>query len=131
MNLTSTDIKDMLLADSSLGLVFGDNLNIGQEPETPDNCVTIFDTTGRPPQLTLDGINDYYYPSVQIRVRNNSYLTGATLAHNIMVYLHGREHETWNSTLYTLIQCMGEPFLLDWSNNKARFVINFDIQRRT
>jgi len=139
MNAPSVDIKDMLVAKSSLGLVFDPkdsnrNLFIGREPSTkvaPDDCVTVFDTPGGPPQLTLAGNENYYYPSVQIRVRNNDYLTGWNLLYDIMVALHGRAQETWNGTLYSVIQAAGGPAFLDWdANNRARFIINFNMQRR-
>ena len=131
MNSSAEDIKDMLVDESSLGLTFATNLFVGREPSSPDDCVTIFETPGFPPQLTLKQGEDYYYPSVQIRVRNNNYQTGWTLAHNIMVSLHGRGHETWNETLYTVIRCTNGPDLLDWDeNSRARFIINFNMQRR-
>jgi hypothetical protein len=130
MNAPSVDIKDMLEAQSSLGLTFGTNLFIGREPTSPDNCVTIFDTPGGPPALTLDNI-DYNYPSIQVRVRNNDYLTGWGLIDDIKNFLHGKSHETWNGTRYELIACTVEPAMLDWDeNNRARFVTTFNIQRR-
>jgi hypothetical protein len=131
MNPTSKDIKDMLEAESSLGLTFATDLFIGKEPAMPDDCVTIFDTPGYPPQLTLKKGEDYYRPSVQIRVRNNSYLTGWDLINDIKIALHGVGQETWNSTLYSVIKCSMEPALLDWDEkNRARFVATFDVQRR-
>jgi len=130
MNASSIDIVEMLEAESSLGLTFGTDLFIGKELSKPDNCVTIFDTPGFSPLLTLDG-GDYYYPSIQIRFRNNDYRTGWDLIHDIRVSLHGRSHETWNGTLYTVIYCSSGPAFLDWDeNDRARFVINFDMQRR-
>jgi len=131
MNPPSEDVKDMLEAESSLGLTFATDLFIGKEPAAPKNCVTIFDTPGFPPQLTLDPGGEYYYPSVQIRVRNTSYSIGWNLIHDIMVSLHGRGHETWNGTLYTVIYCSSGPALLDWDeNSRARFIVNFNLQRR-
>lgn len=131
MNATSEDIKDMLEAESSLGLTFAINLFIGKEPADPDNCVTIFDTHGAPPQLTYNKNEIYQYPSVHIRVRNRAYMTGWTLANDIKDALHGRAQETWNATYYGLIISTGEPALLDWDEHgRARFIINFDIQRR-
>jgi len=131
MNSSSEDIKDMLEAESSLGLTFGTNLFIGREPSKPDNCVTIFDTMGRSPQLTLNKEEYYEYPSIQIRVKNNKYDEGWTEINNIMLSLHGRAHETWNETVYSLIQCIGGIAFLDWTeNNRSRFVVNFNIQRR-
>lgn len=131
MNATSVDIKDMLVSESTLGLTFATDIFIGKEPTSPNEVVTIFDTPGRANQLTLRQGEDYYYPSIQIRVRSTEYLTGFALASNIIAVLHARAHETWSGTLYTLIQCMGEPVLLDWDeNNRCRFIINFNIQRR-
>jgi len=132
MNASSVDIKDLLVAESSLGLVFATNLFIGKEPSTPDECATIFDTPGFPTQLTLDGGgDDYQYPSIQIRVRSNSYTDGWDLIQDITTALHGTSQETWNGTLYSVIMCSSGPALLDWdSNNRPRFIVNFNIQRR-
>lgn len=131
MNPSSEDIKDMLTEDVSLGLTFGTNLYISMEPALPDDCVTLFDTGGMPPQLTLAKGEDYFYPALQIRVRNKSFMTGWLLAENIRESLHGRAQETWNGTLYSLVQCSSGPVLLDYDENRrARIVINFLIQRR-
>ena len=131
MNPASQDIKDMLEGESSLGLIFATDLFVGKEPPTPDNCVTIFDTPGYPDILTLEGDGELYSPSVQIRVRNTSYLTGWDLANDIRAVLHGKNNETWNGSSYEFIKCTGGPFLLDWDNNgRCRFVINFDMKRR-
>ena len=131
MNIPSVDIKDMLESDSGLGLSFAENLFIGKEPAIPDNTITIFDTYGFPPQVTLDRVNNYYYPSIQIRIRNNSYKIGLELAQDIVISLHGRAQESWGGVLYTSIRCMSGPALLDYDNNdRPRFIINFDLQRR-
>jgi len=131
MNSSSVDIKEMLVEDTSLGLTFATNLFIGREPIKPNDCVTIFDTPGFAPLLTLDG-GGYYYPSIQIRIRNTDYRTGWSLAFAIMVLLHGRANEiSSDGTLYTGIYCSSGPALLDWDeNNRARFIVNFNIQRR-
>lgn len=127
---TSFDIKDMLVADSSLGLIYGTNLFIGMEPSNPKNCVTIFDTPGFPPDLSMD-LSTYERPSIQIRVRNISYLTGMGLAQSILTALNGRSKEVWNESFYSGIFCANGPALLDWdTNSNARFIVNFDIQRR-
>jgi len=134
MNAVSKDIKDMLVADTDLSLVFATNLFVGAEPTLPKDCVTIFDTPGGPPQLTLGGkkANEgYYYPAIQIRVRNANYITGETLIQKIRDSLHGRAQETWNGTLYSVILCSSGPAMLDWTENGlVRFIVNFNIQRR-
>ena len=132
MNATSVDIAAILVADTSLGLTIASNLFVGKEPTSPENAVTILDTPGEPPQLTLAGKGeDYYYPSFQIRVRNIDYRTGYNLAHDIMVSLHSRASEVWNDTLYTVITCISDVSLMDWDDNGlCRFIVNFNAQRR-
>lgn len=131
MNPASIDIAGMLVSNSALSLSLGTNLFIGKEPVTPNNCTTIFDTPGYPPDKFYDQDSHYYRPAIQIRVRNVSYLIGWQLIHDIKEFLHCRDQSTWNSTLYSAIFCSQEPALLDWdSNDRARFVSTFDIQRR-
>jgi len=131
--MVSEDIKDILEGDSSLGLVFGENLFIGKEPPAPRNCVTIYDTYGGPPSLTLQGKEGgfYEYNSIQIKVRNASYPDGYELCYNIMASLHGINHYAVEDTLYTAIICTSGPALLEWDDNgNASFIINFNVQRR-
>jgi hypothetical protein len=135
MNAPSVDIRHILEAkDDSSGsydLEFATNLFIGREPSAPKNCVTIYDTSGYPPYLGLGGDTGYEYPSVQIRVRNASYINGWNMINDIKDALHGRHQETWNGTLYSVIYCTSDPALLDWDDNgNVRFVCNFNIQRR-
>jgi hypothetical protein len=132
MNATSVDIADMLMAESSLGLEIKENLFVGKEPTKPPNCVTVYDSYGLAPQLTLAGQGEaYLYESVQIRIRNEDYRAGMDLALKIMLSLHGRASETWNGTLYTVIFCISGPALLSWDDNElAKFIINFNLQRR-
>ena len=130
MNAPSIDIKDLLEAEISLGLTYATNLFIGKEPVNPANCVTIFDTTSIPPQLTLTS-QGYEYPSVQIRVRNIDYLTGWNLIESIKNLLHGLNNISCNGYLITLIYCASGPVLLDWDEkSRARLIVNFNLQRR-
>jgi hypothetical protein len=131
MNAQSEDIKDILEAESSLGLTFATDLFIGKEPDSPDDTVTIFDTMGFPDDMTYDATEIYERPSIQIRVRSNDYMTGMALAKDIKDSLHGRGNETWNGTLYAVIRSVGGPALMDWDvSDRARFIINFNLQRR-
>ena len=133
MNPTSEDIKDFIEQESDLDLAFATNLFIGREPATPDNCVTIFDTPGYPPSMTLKGKEEgsIFYPSIQIRVRNNDYQTGWNLIDRIKLLLHGTVKEIINSTSYDYIKCISEPFLLGFDEaDRALFVSTFDICRK-
>jgi len=133
MNAPSFDTKDMLEADgdsSGFGFIYGSDLFIGTEPTMPKDCVTIFDTPGFAPYLGLTS-KGYEYPSIQVRVRNKKYIDGWNLIENIKDSLHGRSHETWNGTLYTIIYCTSGPALLDRDDNgNFRFICNFNLQRR-
>ena len=134
MNAPSYDIMEILEAygeSSGLGLDFAIDLFIGKEPDKPNNCVTIYDTPGFPPYLGIGGETGYEYPSVQIRVRNIDQMNGWAQAEAIKNVLHGKNHTTVNGTLYTVIICSSGPTLLDWDDNgRARFIMNFNLQRR-
>lgn len=136
MNAPSVDIKDILEAESSLGLTFITNLFVGKEPATPDNCVTIYDTPGMAPDITLKGKSEdsqnLKRPSIQVRVRNNNYVTGWNLINDIKEVLHLISGETWNGTLYDSILCVIEPAMLNWDseNDRVHFVSTFNIARR-
>lgn len=133
MNIPSEDIKNMLLNEDSsfLEYTFTKDIYIGSEPTVPDNCITIFDTPGMGPMLTLDQYTAQEYPSVQIRVRNNSYKEGWNQLHDVMVALHGRANETWDGTMYDTVRCSMNPTFLSWDENgRAIFVATFDIRRK-
>ncbi len=130
MNTPSVDIKDMLEAESSLGLVYKDNLFVGVVPADKDSCTTIIDQPGSGPHLGVN-YSDYYYDAVQVQVRDNDYLKAMELAQDIMASLHGRANETWSSTLYTLVRAANGPANLGQDENfRTIVVLNFDIQRR-
>jgi hypothetical protein len=130
MNAMSVDIVTLLEDESNLGLIFASNLFIGREPTSPSNSVTIFDTTGMPPQLTLD-IQGYEYPSVQIRVRATNYVAGWELIESIKLVLHGKAQTVVGDTLYSAIYCASGPAFLDWDDNsRARLIININAARR-
>ena len=131
MNLPAIDVKDMLEAESILGLTFATDLFVGFEPDSPDDVVTVFDTTGFSPEQDFDGGVAYFYPSVQVRVRNRSYTEAGRIMNLIKGILHGKQQETWNGTLYTTIYCTGEPALLVWDSSKrAVWVCTFNLQRK-
>lgn len=132
MNAVEDDVVEMLEADSGLGLTFNENLFVGLEPDSPDDCVTVFDYPGGPPEVTLGNDSQYYRPSVQIRVRNSNYQVGKALIQAIMISLHGRggKDEVWGGSTYTAIICTGEPAMLDWQGSNVRFVVSFNLQRK-
>ncbi len=137
MNPSSIDIRNMLeeygesSGQSSSAGVAGIDIWVGREPSEPKNVITIFDTLGFPPAISIDGVTGYEYPGIQIRVRNRKYEEGWAIIEEIKTALHGRHEEVWNGTLYSAIICSSGPALLDWDDNgNVRFIINFNLQRR-
>ena len=131
MNSVGTDISTMLV-NGGFGSL-GSEIFVGREPETPANTITIYETPGRGMDLTFDSYGNYSYEyrAVQIRVRNESYVSGELITRNIMTSLHGWAQETVGDTLYSVIYCSNGPALLEWDdNNRCVFIINFEIQRR-
>jgi hypothetical protein len=130
MKASSEDIKDMLVAESSLGLIFNENLFTGRIVLKPKEVVVILDSYGFPSKLALSN-QGYEYPAVQILLRGVDYNDTMVLAMNIKDILHGRNHETWNEALYTVIACSSGPTLLEWdANGLCNISINFNLQRR-
>lgn len=131
MNTPAVDIKDMLGGDSSLALTFSEDLFVAEEPMSPDNCVTVYDTPGGEAQVTLNKSHKLMLPSIQVRVRNNDYRNGWDQIHDIRTFLDARVGETQNGTYYSLIKAKSEPELLSRDENgRFIFVINFEIHRR-
>lgn len=132
MNLVTTDIKDMLVGESSLGLTFATDLFIGRMPNNPDNCVCLYDLAGQAPLLSLQkSTSNYYYNGLFIKVRNTSYQAAWNKAFAILQFLHAHGNVVLNGTLYTLIRALENPQLIEWDeNNRPVFGCNFEVQRR-
>jgi hypothetical protein len=128
MNSVSTDIKDLLIANS-LG-TFGADLFIGKEPAEVNNCVTLFDYSNGT-DGDLEGI-PYYRDSLQIRGRDVSYQNGWEKLQAIKEFLNYKGNFELNGTHYSVIICTSGPEIIEYDkNNRARFSMNLNIQRRT
>ena len=130
MNPASFDIRDILAA-AGLDLTAGVNLFPGEEPASPANCVTVYDTPGSAPMLTQDRTERYDFPAIQVKVRNTSYANAQTLIEAIKVELHGLAHHVQGGTSYELVKCDQDPFSLGKDETgRSMWVCNFSIQRR-
>lgn len=130
MNAPSEDIKDMLAAESSLGLTFGTDLHVHKYPESPDQLVSVQDTGG------YDPIAQYVYdkPTVQVIVRGGkgtrAYTTAWALAKGVRDALHAKVNETWNGTRYIAIYSVGDILDLgEDENSRPLLSLNFRIDR--
>ncbi len=106
----------------------GDSVFLGFMPDKPDDCIALFEYTGRPPDLHWNG----EYPGLQVRVRNESYLAGRAKIGEIAKLLHGL-HETYLSgTRYLLIKARGSPEVLKRDNsNRIEWFVNFEIMKES
>ena len=129
MNSAAIDIKTMLEAESGLGLVFGTDLFVSYEPASPDNCVTIYDTGGGMPDITLQN-GQYNRDDIQIRVRNNNYADAMNVIYSLVGILQGKTYIV-NNIFYALIRETIAPYHIGYDdNNRAIIVVNFQTQRR-
>jgi len=128
MNATSLDIKAMLDADTDIDLS-GYPIERGTLRADISNTIAIIDVPGGPSQLTMDK-KQYNFESIQIKVQSEDYDEGWAKANDIKNSLHGRAHETWNGTYYSVITCINGPGFYERVNQRTIFVINFNVQRR-
>lgn len=134
MNVPSKDIEAMLDADALVDSTFATMLaafpiDRATLDETKSNCARILDFSGRKQQLTMDRAK-YEFPTVQIAVKCVDYDEGYLFLSAIIDLLHGRAHEIWSDTYYSLIECLNGPTFLKRENQRTIFVANFMIQRR-
>jgi hypothetical protein len=77
----------------------------GYLPDTPDDCIAVYDTSGRPSEF--HGIDQ---PNFQIVVRDSSYSSAATTIQSIQDLLQFTTNTTINGTFYLNISNLQSPF---------------------
>lgn len=128
MNPPSVDLAAMLDAPSGSPLTLGTNLFVSYEPDSPDLCVTLFDSGGFPPDASVN----YERPTVMARIRGakGGYAAAYARAEYIKTVLDRNGHETVNGTVYTGIWAMGDINSLGYDENERPvFSLNFRIHR--
>lgn len=101
---------------------------VGQEPPSPDKCITVYDAPGREP-LYSEGIE---HPSVQVRVRASTgagYLDASGKVRGIkddLIYTGSILHDGME---YTFWADGSEFWLLNDGNDRPVFVVNLRLQR--
>jgi hypothetical protein len=137
MNSVIEDVKDMLI-DSSLEVgdfaaTSGWSIHLTEMPDdenTPDTCIVILDTGGASPDP--DPNKNIGNPTFQIIVRGArmGYQDAWDKANDILVGLHGRANETWNSTRYIHIFATSGILSLGYDGSKRPLLsINFSAMR--
>jgi len=126
MNSVAVDIADILvLSSSGLSLTLATDLFIGQEPKTPNECVTIYDRPGFAPTPVAE---TYDQPGFMIRVRGNrnDYAGAYEIAQDIKAYLHKMASQSVGSTRYVQILAEGDSNFIGYDDNQRPvFTLNF------
>jgi len=128
MNPPSQDIKDIMVATSSLGLTFATDLFISEMPQTPDECVCVYDTGGDDPGTEFT----YERPTLQVRVRGarGGYLNAHGLAQEIRDVLNGQHNYTINGARYIGIWAVGDIIFVGYDDNhRPELTVNFRLHR--
>lgn len=131
MNEPAVDIADILAGVSSLALATGTDLFVNEEPDKPDNCVTVYDTGQEAEQLYVDPDETALESlSVQVRVRHKVASLAWALANNIKTELHGQNKVTQGGAIYLGIWHASGPFPLGKDGqNRTLYTVNFDMMR--
>jgi hypothetical protein len=128
------DIGTYLAAASTptQALTVGTNLFLGRRPDTPDTCVTVYETGGTAPELVF-GTNSA--PPVETRglqvvVRGTSYATSEALCTEVWTALCLIDNEVIGTRRYLLADPVQSPFALDRDDrNRMLHVCNFLVSR--
>ena len=127
MNAASEDTKDLLVQESALTLIYANNLFISEMPDSPDECVCIYDTGGENSEPSYT----YERPAIQVRVRGNKgkYQDAYDLATGIKNVLNGAS-TTINSARYIGIWSVGDVIFIAYDDNHRPLLsINFRAHR--
>ena len=90
-------------------LTSASNLFVSYEPAAPVDCVTVYDSGGYAPEQTFDGSNFIRRPTVQVRIRNDSYATGYALAETVRDTLQAVVNQTVGTTRILGVFTVSEP----------------------
>jgi hypothetical protein len=129
-DLVVFQISEILQADG-VG-TFATDIFVSKEPESPDNCITIYKTGGLPDNCLTVGNRTQEVHNFQVRVRNNNYLTGHTIMESVRTSIEKGIKTLVDSggTNYFKIELSSLPFDLQRdTKNRAIIVANFSCMR--
>jgi hypothetical protein len=130
MNPPSVDIKDLLIANGTLGLTLGTNLFVSEIPETNALAVGVYDYPGEGPELEYT----YERPNVQVQVRGGkvggAYVAAHQMAQRIRDVLIAQRRPVINGARYILITCLSDVGFVGYDeNHRPQLTVNFRIHR--
>lgn len=106
-------------------LSFGTNLFIGIVPATPTNCVTIIPYGGAPPDTRT---RKAQYPSLQVRVRYNSYQTCYKVTQAVINHMHMKDN--FSASIRGIAYAVqSQPIFLEYDESENPVMVaNFDFR---
>jgi len=135
MNAASVDIRDILAADSAVGLTDGTDLHLADMPDTPgtpDLCAAVFDAGAWGDRQGLESM-DQERPIVQVRVRGRrgGYTEAHALARAIIDAVSRAIGTEVNGARYAGLWLQGDVIHLG-RDGKGRddLSVNFRVWRR-
>lgn len=136
MNPVLIDIRDIIVDDENTNYIFGDDIFISKQPAFPINCITLFETTTTPPDMTL-GNTTYLRENIMILIRNQSWMGGQQVAQDIINILNEKSNFIKNETTYLGIFLINGPNQINSNinddvqkyNKSSCLTLNFEIQK--
>jgi hypothetical protein len=118
----------MLLQDMKTLLTgIESTISLGEQPESPDNVLTLYFSGGFAPSHSFD--TKYEQPTMQVRIRNKSADIAYTKAEAVKAALDGQCELTINSTRYISIFQMSDVLPLGKdAKGRTELTINFAIK---
>jgi hypothetical protein len=135
MNPMSEDIKDKLVAAGlgTFAATTGWGIFINSEPDSPNTTITIYDGPGPEPDEVMDSSQKpLLHPTVQVRVRDTTYLAARTKMDAVVTAL--RRLAPWTvgaDCRYLNVFQSSEPlFLLKDQKDRFVWVVDFRATRK-
>jgi hypothetical protein len=115
------EIADYIISEG-IDLTLAEDFFKGYLPDSPNDCVAIFDTGGAEPDRDIPTGD----PTFQLIIRSESYETAHDLTKSIVDKLHRKMNFTQGSTYFYYIFLMGEPGHIGRdTKNRDEFSVNF------
>lgn len=121
MNSPARDIANFLVFEAVETICF-----VNEEPASPNDCVTIYDTGGADPMV----VDDIYSPTIQIRVRNLDSQSAYAKQYQIRDILVAEKNRIINSTDYIAMWLQGDIISIGRDeNNRYILTSNYRLMR--
>jgi hypothetical protein len=121
MNSPALDIANFLEAENIETLCY-----VNEEPASPNDCVTVYDTGGSDPMV----VDDVYSPTIQVRVRNLDSQLAYSKQYEIRDLLVAAKNQIINSTDYVSMWLQGDIISIGRDeNNRYILTSNYRLMR--